>query len=223
MERDGKPNETGSSKARCVVWAKSEPPAALMGAMRRKGVEPRVTPDAFRAMAEVVRGGSLAKAKSILVLVEPSELRGKRAMLTSCRRYAPKLRVWVYQAKASMQLRPLELASLVPEPKTVEADHTFGGDPAQNGPEPRPTLRLVESQTPPRPTRRPGIRAAHLSGESQNGESRVQAWRNQDSLPGASAAARASDNPSGYRPSGLLTDEELAMLLADDPDDRKKR
>ncbi|MEL6795889.1 MAG: hypothetical protein AAFO89_03615 [Planctomycetota bacterium] len=223
MDREGKPSKAGSSKPRCVVWARSTPPAALMGAMRRKGVEPRVTPDAFRAMAEVVRGGSLAKTKAILVLVEPSELRGKRAMLTSCRRYAPKLRVWVYQAKASMQLRPLELASLVPEPKSAEPRHTFGGDPSESSAERRPTLRLVESQTPPKPKRRTGIRAAHLSGESQNGESRVQAWRNQDSLPGASAAARATDNPSGYRPSGLLTDEELAMLLADDPEERKKR
>ncbi|MEO0632320.1 MAG: hypothetical protein AAFY46_16575 [Planctomycetota bacterium] len=144
-------------------------------------------------------------------------------MLTSCRRYAPKLRVWVYQAKAPMQLRPLELANLVPEPASVEPDHTFGGDPSQTAGSPRPTLRLVEGQTPPRTKRRTGLRAAHLAGESMNGESRVQDWRNQDSLPGASAAARATDNPSGYRPSGLLTDEELAMLLADDPEDRKKR
>ena len=178
-----------------------------MGAMRRKGVEPRVTADAFRAMAEVVMDGSLERTKAILVLVEPSELRGKRAMLTSCRRYAPALRVWVYQAKAPVQLRPLELSNLVPEPRDPEPEHSFGGDPSESTIVRAPSLRLAQSR----------------SSDPRNGESRHPDWRNQDSLPGVSAAARATDNPSGYRPSGLLTDEELAMLLADDPEDRKKR
>ncbi|MEO0631518.1 MAG: hypothetical protein AAFY46_12460 [Planctomycetota bacterium] len=190
-----------------MVWAKSRPPEALMAAMRRKGVEPKVTGDAFKAMAEVVTGGSLDRAKAILVLVEPSELRGKRAMLTSCRKYAPTLRVWVYQSQAQVQLRPLELSKLVPEPEEAPAEHTFGGDPSASTVMRSPSLRLAQ-----------GGGSSH-----RNGESRGPDWRNQDSLPGVSAAARAADNPSGYRPSGLLTDEELAMLLADDPEDRKKR
>ncbi|MEM7623814.1 MAG: hypothetical protein AAF235_11510, partial [Planctomycetota bacterium] len=168
MESDGHRDRAQPAKARCVVWAKSTPPEALMGAMRRKGVEPRVTPDAFRAMAEVVAGGSLERTKAILVLVEPSELRGKRAMLISCRRYAPQLRVWVYQAQAPVQLRPLELANLVPEPETAEPEHTFGGDPSdgdssQSSAGRQPSLRLVESQTPPRPKRKAGTRVAHLA------------------------------------------------------------
>ncbi len=207
MTSDAREATKSAAQARCVVWAKSRPPEALMGAMRRKGVEPRVTGDAFRAMAEVVAGGSLDRAKAILVLVEPSELRGKRAMLTSCRRYAPKLRVWVYQAKAAVQLRPLELANLVPEPRSAEPEHTFGGDPSESAVVRAPSLRLAQSR----------------SADHRNGESRHPDWRNQDSLPGASTASRATDNAGGYRPSGLLTDEELAMLLADDPDDRKKR
>lgn len=212
MESNGRATKADPALVRCVVWAKSQPPEALMGAMRRKGVEPIVTPDAFRAMAEVVQGGSMEQTSAILVLVEPSELRGKKAMLISCRRYAPGLRVWVYQSQAPVQLRPIEIASLVPEPEEATPEHTFGGDPSATSPGRTPALRLVEAQTPPKRSRR-----------SSNDESQAPDWRNQDSLPGVSAAGRATDNPSGYRPSGLLTDEELAMLLADDPGDRKTR
>lgn len=207
MAYQGQAERADPAKARCVVWAKSRPPEALMGAMRRKGVEPRVTADAFRAMAEVVLGGSLERTSAILVLVEPSELRGKKAMLTSCRRYAPALRVWVFQAQAPVQLRPLELSNLVPEPEDVQPEHTFGPEPSESSAGRLPSLRLVESR----------------NHESRHPDASSADWRNQDSLPGVSAAARATDNHSGYRPSGLLTDEELAMLLADDPEDRKKR
>lgn len=190
-----------------MLWAKDDPPRPLMEAMRRRGVEPRLTHDAFRTMAEVVEGGSLVHSGSILVLVEPSKLRGKKAMLTSCRRYASDLRVWVYQAEAPVQLRPLDLTQLVPESPEDEG-HSFGSEPGlstgvgsgsaqgrsvSHGPRPgSPPLRLVD----PDP---------------------------EESLLPMNDQPLHADNPSRRRPSGLLSDEEIAMLLADDPSERKKR
>ncbi len=179
-----------------MVWARERPPVALLEGLRRRGVEPRVTHDAFRTMAEVVAGGSMELTGAILVLVEPADLRGKRAMLTSCRRYASGLRIWVYQAAAPIQLRPLELTQLVPEPED-EPEHTFGpepglGDPGSSRMGGVPSLRLVEPVEP----------ETQMPVNERPGD---------------------TDNQADHRPSGLLTDEELAMLLADDPPERKKR
>jgi hypothetical protein len=175
--------------ARCVLWSRGTPPPALISAVRRRNVEPVVTHDAFRTMAELVAEGSIEGPTAILVLVEPSRLRGKKAMLGACRRYAPALRVWVFQSAAPVQLRPVELALLVPEPTEEPADRTTGsaGD----------TLIV------------PAIPALRLAGETQG--------------PVQPRSASA-DNSGEYPSSGLLSEEELAMLLADDhPEDRRGR
>lgn len=189
-------------EARCVLWAKDAPPDALLEAMRRRGVEPVVTHNAFQTMAEIVAEGSLELSGSLVVLVEPSRLRGKKAMLISCRRYAADLRVWVFQAAAPVQLRPLELSQLVPEPEQ-EVEHTFGADPGAGN-------EAVQAEAPRRPAS--GSHALRLVEPDP-----------EESLLPMNDHPRATDNPGVRRPAGLLTDEEIAMLLADDPAERKKR
>lgn len=189
MTMGGETGRRSRTPARCVLWSRGTPPSALISAVRRRNVEPVVTHDAFRTMAELVADGSIDGPTAILVLVEPSRLRGKKSMLGACRRYAPGLRVWVFQSAAPVQLRPVELAMLVPEPTEEPADRVIGsaGD------------TLVVPVTP----------ALRLAGETHGP---VQ--------PRSSAA----DNSGEYQPSGLLSDEELAMLLADDhPEDRRGR
>ncbi|MEM8758276.1 MAG: hypothetical protein AAGF47_10905 [Planctomycetota bacterium] len=191
-----------------------------MDAMRRRGVLPIIAHDPYTAMAGLVAGGSLAAggpaavppgSNAILLLIEPSHLRGKRALLMSCRRYASGLRVWVYQHKASVQLRPLDLRQLVPGP---DMDGPTQPPPPPNAmpvapPPPTPASSSVRSS--------PGLRLTHeaqatdsLMGTPIHDEAELQ------------AAADAPDNPGAGEsgPPGLLTDEELAMLLADDDDDR---
>lgn len=199
------PSRIGSrgSSARCVVWSAQAPPRILIESMRRRGVEPIVRHDAYAAMAEVVVGGSMGAppghslhhppapgSNAVLVLVEPARIRGKRAMLTSCRKYASGLRVWVYQARAPIPLRPLDLARLVPPP----TDET---------PATRPEDSLAGQRFKPMPEiARHGLRLAG-GGGVQHG----------------SGSADNDDGPGQGGPSGLLSDEELAMLLADDDDD----
>jgi hypothetical protein len=184
------------SGARCVMWSSGPAPAPLMAAMHRRGVEPRIACDAFSTMAEIVAGGSLAVTGAILLLVEPAGLRGKRAMLTSCRRYAPGLRVWVYQSKAAVKLRPLDLTRLVPE--TAEEHAVSAVPPARPAP-PKPQPRMDPGDSLVGTTSYEDMPVLKLAGAGANGIAHGEPRRG-----------------SG----GLLSDEELAMLLADEyPDD----
>lgn len=233
----------GKPKARCVMWSAGDPPRGLLKAIRRRGVEPIVTHDAYRTMAELVRGGSMRTTgpAAILLLVEPAGVRGKRAMLTACRKYAPRLRVWVFQALAPTKLRPINLAKLLPDGS--KAQDTHAGDrrpsravrlsppdskpkPPTPGPSsPEDTLVLDHPATrgagrtgPPLDAGgRSGTRAARL-GETGL---RLSGGGSGTGLHRAGAAADNDPERSAVSPTGLLSDEELAMLLADD--DAEKR
>ena len=198
------------------MWCALQPPRVLVQAMERRGVRPIVTNDAFRTMAEVVAGGSMGGppghgsrvtpapgSNAILVLVEPSRIRGKRAMLTSCRRYASGLKIWVYQARAPVPLRPLDLAQLVPYPKEAAAKSS-PDSPADSLAGHR-FAPLPSSDGSSRHGRHPALRLA-------GGEAGVHGG----GLQGGGRSADNAGKGADHAPSGLLTDEELAMLLADE-------
>jgi len=134
--------ERSTDRAVCVMWCAGEAPTELLFSLESRGVGVAVCHGAFETMAEICDIGSIGGGPgggAILVLVEPAQLRGKRALLTSCKRYAPWLRLWVYQSKAPTKLRPLELSQLGLEdpPPPVQSPKS----PSQG---PIPTLKLVD-------------------------------------------------------------------------------
>ena len=103
------------SEVSCVLWCAHEPPRELLTSLNKKGVTPTLCRSAFGAMAEICLMGTIGagpRGGGILLISEPAEVRGKRALLTACQRYAPWLRLWVYQHEASIQLRPLDMDQL---------------------------------------------------------------------------------------------------------------
>lgn len=183
----------------CVLLCSGEAPGELIASMRTRGVSPVVCRSAFAAMAEICTVGTIGKVPkggAILLIAEPSSVRGKKALLLSCKKYAPWLRLWVYQHDASIQLRPLEVSQL-----GIEDDEE--DQPNDAIPMHRPASRMGSLHN--RPIIKNAPPALRLSGEGE--------VVNQN-------PPETGDEPEEGQPmSGrLLTDEELSMLLSDELD-----
>ena len=184
---------TDGVEAVCVLWCSAEPPAELIASLGAKGVTPIICKSAFAAMAEICSAGTLGGAPrggAILLIAEPAHVRGKKALLTSCKKYAPWLRLWVYQHDAPVQLRPLDVAQLAIEQEAQETDAI-------------PMHRPVEVK--PAPVVRNSAPSLRLSGE---GTTKPESALESDDASG-------DDGPGQDR---LLSDEELSMLLSDELD-----
>lgn len=184
------------SEVSCVLWCAHEPPRELLTSLTKKGVTPTLCRSAFGAMAEICLLGTIGAGPSgggILLISEPAEVRGKRALLTACQRYAPWLRLWVYQREAPIQLRPLDMDQLGLDD---------GDGPLDTIPMHAPR-RSAGSEVQAKPRGSSGSWTPRLSGEG----------------PGGSGTSdNHGDDENGHKPAGLLTDDELSMLLADDSD-----
>lgn len=190
-----------SSDVSCVLWCANEPPRELLGSLARKGVAPTLCRSAFGAMAEVCLMGSIGQGPGgggILLIAEPSEVRGKRALLNACQHYAPWLRLWVFQAEAPIQLRPLDMHQLGLDDEEQSDAIPISAPPHRGG---------ADIQTKPRKAQGSPW-TPRLSGEGPGG-----------GRGGAVSSDSRAGSEVGHRPAGLLSDEELGMLLSDESDD----
>ncbi|HYE61605.1 MAG TPA: hypothetical protein VD997_06390 [Phycisphaerales bacterium] len=213
--------EAQATKARCVVWrAKgSAIPAQLERALVTAGCIGVHVRNEFDAMVELCRAravGELSGLAHVLLIVEPKQLPDIGEVLDIVERYAPQAVLWAYESSPAERIRAVtaeERSAWVKKPKgwldggpepeprvgVAGADSTIVGDPAatrtvkMNG----PRLKLAGEG--------PGIPAA--AGEDG-------ALMSDNPLHGAGAAAEMRD----ARPGHALTDEELSMLLAIEPD-----
>ena len=185
------------SDVSCVLWCAMSPPRELLTSLTKKGVTPTLCRSAFGAMAEICLMGTIGRGPAggaILLISEPSEVRGKRALLGACQKFAPWLRLWVYQAEAPIQLRPLDIEQLGLDDEDGHTDSIPMHSP-NRGP---------GSEVQAKPRRISGPWTPKLSGEGP--------------AAGLGGSDSSDEDEEGHRPAGLLTDEELAMLLADDSD-----
>lgn len=185
----------------CVLWCAHEPPRELLTSLAGKGVSPMLCRSAFGAMAEVCLMGSIGHGPGgggILLIAEPAEVRGKRALLSACQRFAPWLRLWVYQSEAPIQLRPLDMHQLGLDDEEHTDAIPISAPARRSGAEVQPKPRMApNSPWTPR-----------LSGEGPGG-----------GRGGAGPSDSRAGSEGGHRPAGLLSDEELGMLLSDESDD----
>lgn len=228
MARTSRPTLT-----QCVLWRPPHQaaPSDLLASLRRRAVAVTECADPFTALAHICRIDREGRDPVVLLLVSPADLPEAAEVLDAASRYAPHAARWWYDEDESPRLkqvapedivawtprRPAPAAAPAPpvppsiagaftavEPASPARRHGKGGGALNNG---GPALRLTGE--------------THRSGAAvgSNGEPGLHAGRNGAS-GGGSGGSRVlpetgEDGPAPS-PSTLLTNEELAMLLADD-------
>jgi len=163
----------------CIIWtAAAKPPAALGAPLARRGFALEVAHDRFSAMAAACCAARDGR-RPILILDEPSRLKGREEVVEALRGRTPDAVIWTFEAARRPQIAGLD------------PDRLRATNPPPNG-----TLQHVQA-----PLR--------LVGEP-DGATRPEG-------PVNDASEGDPDR------SGLLSPEELEMLLADDPEERGTR
>lgn len=168
----------------------------LCRALGNKRIQVRTCTDRFAALAMLCRaerdeGASLA----ILLLVEPTQLRGSIELIELAGVYAPRSVGWLYTGTPAEQVREIREADLAAwrqrsvERQPAEVVVTMKHEPS---------LRIVSGAD----EGRPGIAAEGPGQERAD--------------PRAARVRMEGEGRSEEDPEPVLTDEELSMLLADE-------
>lgn len=206
--------------ARCVLWCVAAPPAELLDALARRRVIVTDAPDPYRALATLCRLHAGRDATPpVLLLVEPSSRPGAADLARAAWTYAPRAAVWMFEAAANPQLRGVLDADLDRwSPTSAQSDNGIrtrpkvvvmpgGGLPGGGtiarigGPGGGGAPRPRENNAPARAS---GLRLSHDSGVERG------TVRDDDLGPAG------TESPGKPRP--LLSPEELAMLLSEQPE-----
>lgn len=231
----------GAARVRCVLWMPRgvAPPSELELELDRKGIAHVASDNAHGAMAalcagsgrserpcEASVGSDRALTLRVIVLVEPEMLLDARALLDAIDRYAPDAARWVFRRSANPMLRALV------ENDVPSAERRTGGvfgpvfGAARTGglTLPKPERRPNAGDGAPTGLRgsssgagRPALRLTddppvQKMGEKVNGRTHGE----DDGLGDPVMDGGPADGTGGA--SGVLTDEELSMLLGDGPD-----
>lgn len=215
---------TPIKRGRCIIWhpAHKPPRPELVAGFNRPPFRVFKAADPFRAMATICSWSEACRPQpgesTILLLVEPSELPDLRAFLDAREHYAAAAEVWVYESAGMTPLRKASAAEVArwraaPEssapPQPVPSVRTA---PSLATPALTPALRLAGDGPLP-----PERRVEPLDGETPSPVPDVK-----PKAPAADAARPSPDTPPPRpAPATLLTDDELAMLLALDVPSRK--
>jgi hypothetical protein len=206
--------------ARCVLWCAAAPPTELLDALARRRVIVTQTTDPYRALATLCRlHAGRDGVPPVLLLVQPSRPAAAdlaRAAWT----YAPRAAVWMFDPSSNPQLRGV-----------VEADADGWAQSAShqsdNGAPTKPKVVVM-----PGGGLNAGGTIARIGGPGMGGSPRP---RENDGPARASALRLSHDSgvergpvrdddlgpagtESGGRPRPLLSPEEIAMLLSEQPE-----
>ena len=196
---------------RCVLlWdrrsnSEDHPPRALIEAISRKGMMLRLCDSTYQAMAELMialqeQAESKRRLPLVLLVIEPKRIANLERLLRSASLYAPRTVFWRYERDAEPRLSVLRWD---PQPANGSKENGHVARHSKSGAE--TALRLSGSE-PDHPTETAGSDAKPRltpqfpldpSGDELEGEERAN-----------------SDQSQGVP---TLTEEELAMLWADEP------
>ncbi|MEN0020937.1 MAG: hypothetical protein AAF747_08660 [Planctomycetota bacterium] len=212
MADGDQPDSSQLRRTRCVVLHAGEEPVRLIDALLARGLDVVATPSALVACAQALIPP--AGEPRVVVFVEPKRLEQAIEIELTLRRFAPDSRRWVYLPGDTDELRPARDDDFVPTKPAI-------WDPGERAARPRQTrsagtgLRLAgdgpwhSSPTSDQPDE-PAERTARTS-EVKLGKTAGRTTGFSDVAASGSAAGRAP-----LTPRALLTDDELAMLLADE-------
>lgn len=200
----------------CPPGAAPEP--ELVDALqRRREVETEVVNSGYEAFALLCQRATQAKTTgdhAVLLLVEPARLPGAVRVMESAAIYAAASSTWAYDRASAEKLRGVSIDDIaaISQPKPAQP---WPGKPTDAHTE----VKVAGVITGPKP-------AAISPGEGGIiSSARVSIDPPQLRLTGSDEAipTPAPSEPSSTPPSHLLTDEELAMLLASEPQDDGRR
>ncbi len=219
-----------TAKARCVVWCPpgtAPEPTLLESLGRRPEFATEVVNSGYEAFALLCQRTTEAKSTgdhAVLLLVDPAKLPGAVRVMESAAIYATSSSTWAFDLAGGGKLRGVtieDIASLSPS----KPPQAWPGTPTTSpttSPTGKPTnshteIKVAGAITGPRATpisaTDPGIvSSARVSIDPPQ----LRLTGGEDHPP---AAPEAAPTPASH----LLTDEELAMLLASEPDDGGRR
>lgn len=216
------PSHRANAKARCVLWCApgtSPEPELLDALRRRREVETEVVNSGYEAFALLCTRAAQAKSTgdhAVLLLVDPAKLGGAVRVMESAAIYAASASTWAFDRASQEKLRGVTLDD-------IAALGNGQSTPAWPG---KPTESHTEVKVA-------GVINGPQAAASQIGESNIVAsarvpinpptLRLTGSDPIAPPPASATPEQPPTPASHLLTDEELAMLLASEPDDDGQR
>jgi hypothetical protein len=205
---------------RCVLLSTQEPPAELLAALGRQGLQPVRARDPYDTLAELCRPDAdphgLRPAPSVLLLIEPAGLKHAADLVRAAAKYAPQAAVWMFEASANPGLR-----AVVEEDVTRWEGANTKSDNGRNLTMPeivvRPGGGLTEFGTIARIGR--GTQAVNRAETENLAPAQAKTLRLSHSSDVDRGPVRVDDDlgPSAEeRSRPLLSPEELDMLLADD-------
>ncbi|TVQ30620.1 MAG: hypothetical protein EA376_12230 [Phycisphaeraceae bacterium] len=187
----------GAPSVRCVVVARGGAPSIppdLLASLKRHGVEVVPCADIFNGLAKAMllhqsAAPDAGPSPTAVLVVEPEQTARSFELVESIQRFAPRIAVWRYDADASPKLR---------------------GFQSERSNRKNETPSSVDTATRTVP-------ALRLTGvDEQDGALHFKLAHDDDH------GAQMNESETGEegeqeRPSDLLSAEELAMLLSDDP------
>lgn len=217
---------------RCIVWhsGSTVPDPDLIAALMTRRMHVVACSNSFDALAHVCSAARESARRgprsacpttipaTILVLCDPAELPGVSAVVSLTGRYAARAACWTFEASGSRRLRPIERADIDQWPRQERASSSPIGlslDPAIGDPP-------IGGSTPGAETR-DSSRFGEESQVSVDPGPRLRlAGEGPIAVPSGDVEVRALTNSHHTGRSGeirqQLSDEELQMLLASDPE-----
>lgn len=208
-------------KARCVLWCApgTNPEPELIDALhRRREVETEVVHSGYEAFALLCQRAAHAKTTgdhAVLLLVDPAKLGGAVRVMESAAIYAAASSTWAYDRSSTEKLRGVNIDDIAAISRPKSAPQAWPGRPTESHTEVKVAGVISGPRaTPISPTDSGIISSARVSIDPP-----------QLRLTGTDTPTPAADPGEAAPPpaSHLLTDEELAMLLASEPDDDGRR
>jgi len=189
-----------------MVWHArgAEPPASLLDVLRRRGLKPDATSSAHVALGWACGSSGPDRSEPvILVLDRPRELPGAEDVLGVLAWAGPGVVCWLYDSETNPRL-----SAVVPSTMTRGSIRAVFSSAPSPG-------RTSGADSPPAQTA-VGVVLPAVGGVGGAGRSGASPALK---LAGTASLATESGEPVRARPSAreLLTDEELAMLLSEDP------
>lgn len=216
----GRPDPSQLVEPKVVLWADGAGPlpSDLTEAMRSRGLTLERAHDCYDALAKLVRAHAASRAVPVaLVLVEPGSLRQVEQVVHQAGLHAPRAIVWAYESSAHVKLRPwiaIE-AEIRDEPK-AEPRTEFKTEPRIEPEAERGAMPPVVTR--PRPQRSFGVPSLRLAGEGPENDHAGGAREPDSAGPIADGQAEQDSEQNTEPDPGVLTDDELAVLLGEDPD-----